>query len=147
MCTPPKIWFRQRARGSTCTGTGSSTKARARMRTASWSTPSWTTAAAPAATRRRGRRRAARRPGVVTAETREPRLNDDPDPVDTLAVRGALLDLAPRQRAVLVLRYFQDLDVATCARILDCTEGTVKSQTAKALKRLKELITEETGSS
>jgi RNA polymerase sigma factor (sigma-70 family) len=81
---------------------------------------------------------------VVTAETLEPRLSDEADPVDTLAVRGALLDLAPRQRAVLVLRYFQDLDVATCARILECTEGTVKSQTAKALKRLKELMSEET---
>ena len=46
-----------------------------------------------------------------------------------------------------MLGYFQDLDVATCARILECTEGTVKSQTAKALKRLKELMTEETGSS
>ena len=59
------------------------------------------------------RRRAGRHPEVVTAETLEPRLTDEADPVDTLAVRGALLDLAPRQRAVLVLRYFQDLDVAS----------------------------------
>jgi RNA polymerase sigma factor (sigma-70 family) len=72
-------------------------------------------------------------------------LSDEADPADLLTVRRALLDLAPRQRAVLVLRYFQDLDVATCARILDCTEGTVKSQTAKALRRLKDLMGDDTG--
>jgi RNA polymerase sigma-70 factor (sigma-E family) len=86
------------------------------------------------------RRRAVRRPEVMTAETFEPRLADEVDPLDMLAVREALLGLAPRQRAVLVLRYFHDLDVATCARILECTEGTVKSQTSKALKRLKDLM-------
>jgi len=49
----------------------------------------------------------------------------------------------PYAHRILVLRYFEDLDVATCARILECTEGTVKSQTAKALKRLKDLMAEE----
>ena len=98
----------------------------------------------------RMRARAARRAGrrLVTVER-------DRDPFDEIELREdvlrLLLDLAPRQRAVLVLRYFEDLDVATCARILDCTEGTVKSQTAKALKRLKDLMSEEsdpaTGSS
>jgi RNA polymerase sigma factor (sigma-70 family) len=76
----------------------------------------------------------------MTAETFEPKPADEVDPLDMLAVREALLGLAPRQRAVLVLRYFHDLDVATCARILECTEGTVKSQTSKALKRLKDLM-------
>jgi RNA polymerase sigma factor (sigma-70 family) len=90
------------------------------------------------------RRRAARHPEVVTAETFEPRLADEVDPADMLAVRDALLELAPRQRAVLVLRYFEDLDIATCARILECTEGTVKSQTSKALKRLKDLMIDPT---
>lgn len=86
------------------------------------------------------RRRARRRPEMVSGEAFEPRPTGGIDQADTLAVRRALLDLAPRQRAVLVLRYFQDLDVASCARMLDCTEGTVKSQTAKALKRLRELM-------
>jgi RNA polymerase sigma-70 factor (sigma-E family) len=92
------------------------------------------------------RRRSGRHPEVMTAEPFEPREPDVTDHADLLAVRSALLDLAPRQRAVLVLRYFQDLDVATCARILECTEGTVKSQTAKALKRLKDLMADDQAS-
>lgn len=89
------------------------------------------------------RRRAGRRPELVTAEVEPPPV-DQVDTADLLSVRRALLELAPRQRAVLVLRYFQDLDVATCARILECTEGTVKSQTAKALKRLRTVMTDPT---
>jgi RNA polymerase sigma factor (sigma-70 family) len=49
------------------------------------------------------------------------------------AVRG----LPPRQRAVIVLRYFEDLSEADTARAMDCAVGTVKSQTAKALARLR----------
>lgn len=49
------------------------------------------------------------------------------------AVRG----LAPRQRAVVVLRYFDDLTEAQAAAALGCSIGTVKSQTAKALLALR----------
>ncbi|HZO67721.1 MAG TPA: SigE family RNA polymerase sigma factor [Kribbellaceae bacterium] len=88
------------------------------------------------------RRRTARRPELISADAFEPRSHGEVDAADLLTVRKALLEIAPRQRAVLVLRYFQDLDVAECARVLECSEGTVKSQTAKALKRLRDVMTD-----
>jgi RNA polymerase sigma-70 factor (sigma-E family) len=55
-------------------------------------------------------------------------------------VLAALATLAPRQRAVVVLRHFLDLDTAETARMLGCTTGTVKSQNAKALDRLRAVL-------
>jgi RNA polymerase sigma-70 factor (sigma-E family) len=52
-------------------------------------------------------------------------------------VLAALDTLPARQRAVVVLRHWLDLDVAETARALGCTSGTVKSQNAKALARLR----------
>jgi len=55
-----------------------------------------------------------------------------------MAVRGALGSLTARQRAVLVLRVFDDLSEAQVAQVLDCAIGTVKSTMARAITRLRE---------
>jgi RNA polymerase sigma-70 factor (sigma-E family) len=57
-------------------------------------------------------------------------------------LRTALRELPPRMRAALVFRYFYDLDVADTADALGCSEGTVKSQTARALDRLRSVLAE-----
>ena len=58
-------------------------------------------------------------------------------PADRTDLWAALERLPRRQRAVIVLRYFEDLTEAETARLLDCTIGTVKSQTSKAFAKLR----------
>jgi RNA polymerase sigma-70 factor (sigma-E family) len=51
----------------------------------------------------------------------------------------ALSALAPKQRAVLVMRYWEDIPDAEIAAALDCSPATVRSQASRALTRLREL--------
>jgi RNA polymerase sigma factor (sigma-70 family) len=52
----------------------------------------------------------------------------------------ALRRLTPRQRAVLVLRYFHDLSEAQVAETLGCTTATVSSTASRSLTHLRDLI-------
>jgi len=82
------------------------------------------------------RHRAHRRREVVTGTS--PDVVETPaDPDTRRLVLDALEGLAPRQRAVVVLRHFLQYDVAATAQALGCSEGTVKSQNAKALAHLR----------
>ncbi len=62
--------------------------------------------------------------------------------VDRQLMRQALDGVPPGQRAVLVLRYYEGMDVAATAAALECSEGNVKSQTARGLAALKAVLAE-----
>jgi RNA polymerase sigma-70 factor (sigma-E family) len=68
------------------------------------------------------------------------RSGHETDLSDRRTVIDALGTLPPRQRAVVVLRYYEDLSVAQVAHALGITEGTVKSQTSEALSKLRVLL-------
>lgn len=88
----------------------------------------------------RRRRVAETLPGAVPEIARDE--GNESDTVARLSMQQALLRLTDRQRAVLVLRYFEDRTEAETAAILNCAIGTVKSQTAKALAKLRATVPE-----
>ncbi len=73
--------------------------------------------------------------------TSEPRF----DTGDRQAMAAALAQLPPRMRAVLVLRYWEDLSEAGTAEALGCSVNTVKTHAARGLARLRGLLAEPAG--
>jgi RNA polymerase sigma-70 factor (sigma-E family) len=73
-------------------------------------------------------------PGLLRAE-------DERDERD--AMWRALAELPPRQRAVLVLRYYEELSEAEISEVLGCSRGTVKSQASKGLLHLRRIVEKE----
>ena len=74
---------------------------------------------------------------LSTAAVPEPPHHDSTDSTDRIALLEDLRRLSPRQRAVLVLRYFDDLTAADTAAALGISVGTVKSHARDALARLR----------
>ena len=87
--------------------------------------------------RMRGRRLSLARRAAPTRERADERAFDA-GVVDRAVLAGALRALPPRQRAAIVLRFYEDLSEAETARLMRCSVGTVKSTTARALDALRE---------
>lgn len=86
------------------------------------------------------RRDRVRRPHELIATIEPCYAPPDADVLLQQVLLSAVMDLPVRQRAVLVLRYFQDLSVEQTADALDCSIGTVKSQTHHAINKLREAL-------
>lgn len=82
---------------------------------------------------REGRRRTKERGALHAASDIEPDVD----------LARAVANLAPRQRAAVVLHYYSDLPVLEVARILNVSESTVKQHLLRARLRLAELLSEE----
>jgi RNA polymerase sigma-70 factor (sigma-E family) len=84
------------------------------------------------------RRRRHVRHEVPHAEVPDVESVEDAEPLDIEAtVFRALAQLPPRMRAAVILRYVYDVSVADTADALGCSEGTVKSQTARGLAQMR----------
>lgn len=67
----------------------------------------------------------------------------DPDTDARSSLLAALATLSRRQRAVMVLRYYEDMSEADIARTLGCSTGTVKSAASRATVKLRALLADE----
>ncbi|GAA1372918.1 SigE family RNA polymerase sigma factor [Catellatospora chokoriensis] len=82
-----------------------------------------------------------RRPARPVAQVPERAGPDEPGQVvERIALGQALATLTPRQRAVVVLRFYEDLSEADTAELMGCSVGTVKSQTHLALGHLRRAL-------
>ena len=62
------------------------------------------------------------------------------DPSNRDVLQRALMSLPLRQRTAIVLRFYEDLDIAQTASVMKCSEGTVKALTSRGTARLRPLI-------
>jgi RNA polymerase sigma-70 factor (sigma-E family) len=91
------------------------------------------------------RRRMWRRAEVSVAQAPETVATHDHDPADLRAVVSSWLVRLPRgQRQVVVLRFLMDLSVEQTAHTLNCSTGTVKTQTSRALSTLRRSLSSPT---
>jgi RNA polymerase sigma-70 factor (sigma-E family) len=81
-----------------------------------------------------------RRSGEILTDKLPERPASGPAPETRIMVLDALATLPPRSRAAVILRYWADLNVDQAAAVLGCSPGTVKSTTARALARLKDVL-------
>lgn len=79
---------------------------------------------------------------VLGATVADSPTSDGVDVPMRVAMERALAKLTPKQRAVLVLRYYEDLSEQQTAEVLGVSIGTVKSQTRHALARLRAVAPE-----
>jgi RNA polymerase sigma-70 factor (sigma-E family) len=86
----------------------------------------------------RRNRHSAAQPGVYPADFAEADMSDKV--VDRAELIEALQSLTARQRATVVLRFLEGLSERETAAILRCSLGTVKSQTSRALVKLKSVL-------
>ena len=77
--------------------------------------------------------------GLTDKPPERPIAETDNAALDRLVLASALTRLSPRQRAVLYLRYYEDLTEADVAATLGCSVGTVKRHASDALARLRTL--------
>lgn len=81
-----------------------------------------------------------KRPREVLTDTLPERPAEWPSPETRMVVLSALATLPPRGRAVVVLRYWEDLSVEQVAAVLGCSPGNVKSQSARCLDKLRAVL-------
>jgi RNA polymerase sigma factor (sigma-70 family) len=93
-------------------------------------------------------RRKLRREAEIQALAHSRAAPDRTDPPDTaaavrLTILQALRTLPPKPRAMVILRYWEDLSIEQTAAALGCSEGNVKSQCSRSLEKLRILLGEQ----
>jgi RNA polymerase sigma-70 factor (sigma-E family) len=81
---------------------------------------------------------------VITSDLPEPPIQQ-PSPESRIMVLAALATLPPKARVIVVMRYWADMSVEDVAQLLGCSTGNVKSQSSRALEKLRHVLTETGG--